>query len=487
MINNQSNQLSISLEENIDYIQNQMNNPSDLIVRKLILGDTSSVNAALFYIEGIVKTQEIQEYIISPLLSMTKTLHSEQPIEELAYHHINSSNVKIIINSIALIEGLLKGKTILLFDNCTKGILADTTEWEKRGLEEAIQERAIRGPIIGFNEKITTNVNLLRSIIQTPDFCVESKQIGRLTKTDISIVYIKGLVDEIVLEEVRKRINKINLKYLIESRVIEDTLEGNVKTIFPLVLTSERPDSTSAALFEGRVAILVNGTPHAIIVPALLNQFFQVSDEYYLKFGRFTNRSLRFLSFFFSVYLPGIYLSMVEFHKGIIPNHIVQNILGKDEILLPVFWQVILLLMILQLLMDGSFRLPRSAVLVVSLIGSIFIGEAAVNAKFINNSSIIFMGLSYLGSFVVLSRGFEAPIFGLRMIYILLGHFFGFMGLIVGSTIIIIYVASLRSVGVPYLAPLIPFKPKEMKDILYRGKTKILINSKHSYPNENDK
>ncbi|HEI9576258.1 TPA: spore germination protein [Bacillus cereus] len=481
------NNLNSLLQRNIDIIQGQLNNPSDLIVRKMIVGDSSSINTALLYIDGIVNMQVVQDSIIEPLLTMKNIKQPHHKVEEVAYHHIKSGDVKISDLIEPLIEGLLKGKTIILFDNCTKGILTDTADWKERSIEEAVQERVIRGPIIGFSEKLKTNINLLRSIIQTQDLCVESKQIGTHTKTDISILYVKGIAQEEIIEEVRTKINQINVKYLIESRLIEEYLEGRGKSIFPLVMTNERPDSTVAALLEGRIAIFVNGTPHAILVPALFNQFLQVTDEYYGKTARLTGRFLRFLSFILAVYIPGIYISIVHFHKGIIPDQIVKKLMGEEQVLIPVFWQIIILLVLLQFIMDGSFRLPRSAVIAVSLIGSIFVGEAAVNAKLVHTPSIIFMGLTYISSFLILARGFESAVFALRFIFLLLGQFFGFMGLIVGTTIMIIYATSLRSVGVPYLAPLIPFQLKEMKDILYRGNTKTLINSDHSYPYDRNK
>ncbi|WP_461611845.1 spore germination protein [Cytobacillus kochii] len=487
MSNNRQIHLTDDLLGNLEIIKSHINNPSDLIIRNLIIGKSSKINAGLLYIDNIVNIQDIQEHIINPLLTLDTLKGS---IDEVAYHHIKSSEVTINTSFNSLIEGLLKGKTVILFDNCSKGILSSTEDWQVRTLEEAIQERVIRGPVIGFTEKMNINLNLLRGILQTPDLCVVSRQVGEYTKTDVSILYIKGIAKQEIIDDVLSKVSKINVKYLIESRMVEESLEKGVKTFFPLVINTERPDSTVSGLLEGKIAILVNGTPSAILVPALFNQFLQVSDEYYGKFGRLTGRFLRFLCFLISVYLPGIYISLVNSNEGIISEQNVQKLLGKDDILLPIFWQVLLLLIVLQFIMDGSFRLPRSTVLVVSLIGSIFVGEAAVNAKLIHSSSIIFMGLTYLTSFLVLSKGFESAVFALRMIFLLIGQFFGFMGMITGITILIIYATSLRSMGVPYLAPFIPFNPIEMKDFLYRGNTKDLINSKHTYPydyNKNDK
>ncbi|WP_129690655.1 spore germination protein [Gottfriedia acidiceleris] len=474
--------LTSTLKKNINIIQGKLNNTSDLIVRKMIVGESSSINAVLLYIDGIVNMQHIQDYIVIPLLTMKTNKFLHQLIEEIAYHHIKSGDVTISDSIAHLTEELLKGKTVILFDNCAKGILADTAEWEKRGLNETISERVFLGPIIGFTEKLKTNVNLIRSNIKTTDLCIESKQIGTLTKTDISILYVKGIAEERIIDDVRTKINQINIKYLIESRMIEESLEGNVKTIFPLVLTTERPDSTVSALLEGRVAILVDGTPHAILVPALFIQFLQTPDEYYHKFARFIGRFTRILCFLVTIYTPGLYLSIFKIHNGVITEETLQKVLGKEQAVIPIFWQVIFLLFILEFIMDGSFRLPKSAVFVVSLIGTIFVAETTISSNLIYGLSIIIMGLTYITSFLLISRGLLSAIFASRIIFLLLGQLFGFIGIIVGTTIMVLYLASLRSIGVPYLAPLLPFNPKEIKDVLFRGNTRKLINSEHSYP-----
>lgn len=356
--------------------------------------------------------------------------------------------------------------------------------WKERSIEEAIGERSPRGPVIGLTEKLKTNINLIRSTIQTPDLCVETIELGTEAKKAVSILYIEGIVDHGILNEVKKRIKTLNIKYLPNARVLSDVLEGKPPSIFPLTRESERIDSIESSLFEGKVAIIVDGIPEAILAPSLFIEYLQAPDEYHIKYGRLTIRFIRFFGFLVGIYLPAIYLAVANFHKEELSPKIVKQLISDVE-LISTFWELIILLLIIRMLIDASFRLPKSAVLLVSLIGTIVIGQTAITAKLIHPVSLIVVGISTLSSFLVIYRGFAAVENTLRIIMLIIAKYLGFEGLIIATTMLILYMTNLKSLGVPYLSPLIPFRIQELKDTLYRGNLKKLINSKHTY-NEND-
>lgn len=231
--------------------------------------------------------------------------------------------------------------------------------------------------------------------------------------------------------------------------------------------------------------MIVDGYPFAIIVPALFIDFIQAPDDYHISMGRFTNRIMRLIAFILGVYLPGVYIAIANFHKDDLPNKISKALISKDE-LLPTFWEIFILLLLIRMLVDVSFRLPNSAVILVSLIGTIVIGETAVTAKLIHPVSLIVIGITALSSFLVDNRGLVGADATLRILFLIIANFFGFNGLIIATTILIIYMVSLKSVGVPYLSPLIPFKMQEFKDTFYREDLQKLINSKHTYTDDND-
>jgi spore germination protein KA len=378
-----------------------------------------------------------------------------------------------------------KESTVILINGFQEGIIIPSPKWAERSVEASIGERSVRGPQIGLSEKMKTNINLIRGSLKTPDLCVETVEIGTTSPTSVSILYIEGTVDKGILKEVKKRLNSLNLKYVLSERVLEDVLEGKPRSIFSRLRHSERIDGAVSSLFEGRVVVIVDGYPFAIIAPALFIDFIQAPDDYHISMGKFTSRIIRFIAFLLGVFLPAVYIALANFHKDDLPNKISKAIISDDE-LLPTFWEIAILLFLIRILVDVSFRLPQSAVILVSLIGTIVIGETAVTAKLIHPVSLIVIGITALSSFLGANRGLVEPDATLRVLFLITANFFGFNGIIIGTTILILYMVNLKSVGVPYLSPIIPFKMQELKDTFYREDLQKLTNSKHTYTDDGD-
>lgn len=474
------------LKENIKNIKNTFHDTSDLIVRNIKVGFKGSFEINVVYLDGIIDLDHIQEYVVKPLLEPFKTVgFKESLIDQIMERIIESADVKTTTQYKELTDAIVQGSTVLLINGYRKGIIIPSPKWAERSIEVSIGERTARGPQIGLTEKMKTNINLIRSSLKTPDLCVEAVEFGSISPTSVSILYIEGIVDKGILKEVKKRLKSLTIKYVLSERVLEDVLEGKPRSFFSRVRHSERIDGVVSSLFEGRVVVIVDGYPFAIIVPALFIDFIQAPDDYHISMGRFTNRIMRLIAFILGVYLPGVYIAIANFHKDDLPNKISKALISKDE-LLPTFWEIFILLLLIRMLVDVSFRLPNSAVILVSLIGTIVIGETAVTAKLIHPVSLIVIGITALSSFLVDNRGLVGADATLRILFLIIANFFGFNGLIIATTILIIYMVSLKSVGVPYLSPLIPFKMQEFKDTFYREDLQKLINSKHTYTDDND-
>ncbi|MGM0837936.1 MAG: spore germination protein [Bacillota bacterium] len=474
------------LEENIKNIKNTFHDTSDLIVRNIKVGFKGSAEMAIVYLDGIIDLDLIQEHVVKPLLEPFKTVGmKESLIDQIMGRIIESADVKTTAQYKELTDAIVQGSTVLLINEYQKGIIIPSPKWAERSIEATLGERTARGPQIGLTEKMKTNINLIRSSLKTPDFCVDTIELGSISPTSVSILYIEGIVDKGILKEVKKRLNSLTIKYVLSERVLEDVLEGKPRSIFPRIRHSERIDGVVSSLFEGRVAIIVDGYPFAILTPALFVEFLQAPDEYHISLGRLTSRAMRLFSFFIGVYLPGVYIAIANFHKDDLPKKISEAIISKDE-LLPTFWEIIILIFLIRILVDVSFRLPQTAVILVSLIGTIVIGETAVTAKLIHPVSLIVIGITTLSSFLGANRGLVVVDNILRIIFLFTANFFGFTGLIIATTIQIIYMVSLKSLGVPYLSPLIPFKMQELKDTIYREDLQKLTNSKHTYTEDNN-
>ncbi|CAH0311663.1 Spore germination protein B1 [Peribacillus simplex] len=228
---------------------------------------------------------------------------------------------------------------------------------------------------------------------------------------------------------------------------------------------SERPDAVVSSLYEGKVVVLVDGNPYAIILPSLFMSIFQAPDEYNQKYGRLMNRLLRFVGFLLTIYLPSIYVVLVNFYADGYPDKVTKSLLKNDE-LLPAFWTMLILIGLITILIDVAFRIPQSAIILISLFATIAIGETAVTAKIIHPFSLITIALTFLSGFPIISKQLGAAIATLRMLFLIVGYYFGSTGMIIVTMLLIIYMVNLRSVGVLYLAPLLPFKLEEIKDTL---------------------
>jgi len=474
--------LTRKIYTNIKLIKEQLHDSPELLVRLINLEAYQSY-CALLFIDGLANTQLIRESIIEPLLEIRK-IKNISLMDTIAFRYIRSESVEEVTSISSIIDGIVRGKTLVLVDGFDRALLVDTTEWQQRALEQSTKQRNFQGPLIAFTEELKVNLNILHNMIPSPILKVEKKQIGRIVKTEIAIIYLADLVDETVLEEVRQRIDLLEVNFVMESRIIEEAIEGDQKTIFPLVFNSELPDAVTAALYEGRIAVFTNGTPTAAIVPNLFIQYFQSPNDYNTK-AKYAVRILTFLSFFITILLPGSFLTLIYHHKNWLPHKIQDEFF--QHMLLPFWLEIFSALIFLQILGYSSYKISKEMIILVSLISTITIGSTAIEAKVIHPLSLIAVGVTYLTSTMLTIGKLPDSIITLRYIFLFLGLFFGITGLCIGAIILIVHLSRLRSVGVPYLAPFIPFNYKEFKDIFYRGDLRKLTNSPHKYPHDNKK
>ncbi|PFM76128.1 spore gernimation protein GerA [Bacillus sp. AFS077874] len=485
-MNNAQADFTNSFHKNVEIIKEQLHHTTELVVRTIRIGETKSFDVALLYLDDLVNADVIRDFIITPLFLFQNIKKNDTGpfIDNLASRHIRASSVEIVSSFEDALGGIVRGRTLILVDGYDSGIIAETTQWQQRSVEQSSRQRSPAGPMIGLSEQLKVNLNLIRSFIKSPDLVVEMKQLGKFAKTDLSIVYLNNKVDQQALENIRKRIDTLDVDYVLESRVVEDVLEGKKKTIFPLIFNTEMPDIVAAALYEGRIAVLVDGTPQASIAPSLFVQFMAQPNEYYSKTGKLTNRLILFFSYFLSVFLPGMYVAVAKFHKNWVPAKFAKTYFTHSDTILPLFLEMTLMILIISILILAAFRIQSDMIIVVSLVGTMVISTTAVDAKLVHPLSLIITGIAFLTNFLFVTGGMASAAFSLRFLFLIIGSFFGLTAMGIGFLLLILYMALLRSVGVPYLAPIIPFRPQEFKDVFYRGDLKKLINSEHKYPHD---
>lgn len=454
-------------DQNVEIFQSIYNNCSDVVFHNFnIFG---KVKAMIIYIEGLSDNVGIEESVLTPLKKETAT--DGQPLSELIENAISAPKVEKVYSISDSIDSLSTGNPILLYEGGNIAYSLGLAKWEKRAMEEPEAETVIRGPREGFTESLQVGTSQLRRIIKSPALKMQSMKIGEYTKTNVLVAYVEGLADPTLVEEVQKRLNRIKVDGILESQYIEDLIEDNPYSPFPLMISTERPDVASGALLEGRVVIMTEGTPFALIVPVSFFSFLQSPDDYYQRsmIGSFT-RFLRYIFLVLSLLFPSFYVAVSTFHQEMIPDSLLLSIsASRESVPFPALVEVILMEVMFEALREAGIRLPKQIGSAVSIVGALVIGQAAVQAGLVSAPMIIIVASTGVASFLIprYNAGYSIRI--LRFPIIFLAGSLGLLGIMMGILAIVIHLCTLRSFGEPYLAPLAPLQKQELKDVLWRA------------------
>ncbi|MCM3718574.1 spore germination protein [Fictibacillus phosphorivorans] len=468
-------ELSPSLEFNVSRINKLLGNPTDLIIREFEFELEQKVTATLMYLEEMNDTQLLSEFILEPLMNLSSEKQSSPVPVGHALHYIKQNalalgKVQDVETEEELLEALLAGLSILLIEGNKKGLKLGTTGGKMRNIEEPASEVVIRGPREAFTESIKTNLSLIRRKVKSPDLRVERFEVGEITKTDLAIVYLENIVNPLIVKEIKERIEQVKTDGVLETGQLEEFIQDETVTVFPQVMSTERPDVVVGNLLEGRVGILVNGTPFSLIAPAQFIQFFQSSEDYYMRYDISTFlRILRFSVFIISLIAPSIYIALTTFHQAMIPTTLLFGIAAQREgVPFPAIAEALVMEITFEILREAGIRMPRAVGVAVSIVGALVLGQAAVQAGLVSPAMVIVVGITAVASFAIPSFAVATSARLLRFPLMIISSIFGFYGLTLGLIVIVAHLTSLRSFGVPYLSPFAPIQIQDLKDSLLR-------------------
>ncbi|MFT4414191.1 spore germination protein [Fredinandcohnia humi] len=469
----ESNNLKESLEENFKSIQGIFKMDIDFSNKNFQIG--GSIPAVAIFISSLVNKEIINRDIIKPLQEKEKetfiNIEKGFLLKWLLEDVLSHSDGKIAPNFQTLLDGLLNGKTIVLIEGYKKALILDSFKPEKRGIQQPETERVVRGPRDGFIEQMQTNIALLRYRLPVPEFRVEQMEVGKKTKTKLSVCYLENIVNQELVEEVKKRLRNIHIDRILDAGYVEQFIEDNPKSPFPQVQNTERPDKAVGNILEGRVAIIVGGSPFVLIVPAIFNQFYQTSEDYNERF-LITSiiRIIRFMALIFSLTFSSFYITVLSYHPEMIPaKFVVAASSGRAGVPFPVVVEVLLMEIAMEILREATVRMPQQVGGALSIVGVLVIGQAAVMAGFVSPITVVIIALSTIGSFATPSYNAANAFRLLRFPLIILSGCFGLLGLATGLIFIINHMLSLRSFGVQYLAPVTPGNYQGFKDSIIRA------------------
>lgn len=475
-------QISPRIDENYTYLKELFKDNSDIVYRKFNIGKW---RAALIYIDGMGDKYLLDDYVLEPLLSDGDKIES---IDEVKDKILAASDVKEQEKLNKAVNSMMSGDTIMLLDGVEFCYVIASRLWPARGVGEPSGETVIRGAREGFTETIRFNTALVRRRIRDTRLKIQAKTVGVRSKSDVAIIYIDDIVNKDVLSEVMSRIESINIDAILDSGYIEQFIEDNKWSPFPQVQSTERPDVVAAAVYEGRVAILVDNSPYALIVPATLPALFQSPDDYYQRWIHASIiRMIRLLAIFLSLTLPGLYISVTSFHTTVIPTKFAYAIAATREgIPFPAFVETIIMEISLSLLMEAIIRLPKPIGSTIGIVGGLIIGQAAVSAGIVSPVMIIIVSVTTITNFITPNYEVTASFRIIRFLVIIASSIIGLYGVTIMLIITLIHLIRLKSYNVPYLSPLVNVKGNDNKDMFIRFPLQWL-KQRPNYMNTGDK
>jgi hypothetical protein len=381
------------------------------------------------------------------------------------------SKIKNMEDSESVINEILLGKTVLFIDHLHQFIIFNTVGTKGRSIQEPITEQVVRGPRDGFVEDLQVNLMLIRKRIKTPSLRIEYIIVGKKSQTKIAIVYMDGIADGEIVSEVRKRIKRIEIDGILESNYIEENIQDNPYSPFPTLNNTERPDRTCASLLEGKVAILTDGTPFVLTVPALFAEFLHVNEDYYessLVFS--TMRWIRALGLLIGAILPAFYIAITTFHQDLLQTPFLVRIAGyREDLPYPVLVEALFMQLTFEIVREAGLRLPKVVGNAVTFVGTLVIGQAAVEAGLIGALMVIVISITALTSFILPNYAYVQILRLISFPMLFFAGTFGFLGILVGLMGLLAHLTSLRSFGVPYMSPISPARSEGWKDVFLRA------------------
>ncbi len=429
----------------------------------------------LVYMETLVDNNGISESVLKPLMLEQFKGGIERPDEEfielIEKSIITAPEIRSKVYNMDDVTGAVLSGTVALFvDGCAEALLIDLKDWPQRGVDKADIEVVVRGPKESFTEIIDVNTALVRRRLRSPNLVIEGLKLGRETNTPIAIAYLKGVVSPELVQEVKSRVERIDIDAVMESGYIEELIQDDPYSPFPQLGYSERPDRIVSTLLQGRVCIFIDGTPMVLYVPVAFTDMLQSPEDYYERYHYSTAiRLMRFLGLIISLLLPSFYIAITTYHQEMIPTQFLISIVAyREGVPFPAVLEALIMEMTFEALREAGIRLPRAVGQAISIVGALVIGQAAVQAGFVSPLMVIIVALTGIASFMIPAYNQALSMRLIRFPLMLLAATLGLFGVVTGLLGMLIHMAGLRSFGMPYLVPLAPLKVSDLKDTLVR-------------------
>ena len=468
------------LTQDMEWLQNRYVRCSDLVYRQFTVGGRQERQAAVFYFDGMTSSKVVHDNILQPLLLDAELVqydaeHDQNLKNYFSYvkqHLLPAGEITIIDDLEQGSQAMMNGDVLLLLDGCLQAFVVDAKGFPHRSVDSSQNEMVLRGPQEAFTEALRVNTALIRRRLRTNQLKFEEKTLGRFTQTQISIVYLEGIANDNIIAEVHRRLDNLkDVDSILDASCIEQYIEDAPFSIFPQMQYTERPDKVAASLLEGRIALIVDGSPEVLLLPLMFVQLLQSPEDYYNRIAPGTfMRWIRYMGLLIAITFPSLYVAITSYHPEMLPLNLLLSIAAAREgVPFPAFVEALIMELAFELLREASIRLPGVIGNTIGIVGALVIGDAAVSAHLVAPQMVIVVAITAIGSFTVPSMEASYPIRLLRFPLMLLAAAFGLYGVMLGLLAILVHLVHLRSFGFPYLEPLAPLKLNELRDVFFRA------------------
>lgn len=458
-----------SLETNVALMK-ELFKDVDIVVTKYIeSAGPDAQRYCILYTQGMIDDNRINDNIIKPLLTSPPPESGNNIIQSIMEKVIQIDDVEQTDSVQSIVEAVSSGNTVLFAENQKDALILGTKKFASRAITEPENERTLNGPREGFTEAIMTNLSMLRRRVRTNKLKMKFYTIGKRTKTQTCICYLDGIVNEKILAELYNRLGKIDIDAVLDTNYISELIKDSPLSPFRTTGYTERPDTVIARLLEGRIALIVDGSPSVLTVPFLFVENFQSSEDYYMNYYYASfSRLLRIFGFFLTLVVPGLYIAIVGYHHEMLPTQLLLNIaVARGGVPLPASVEAFVMLVVFDILRETGVRMPSNVGQALSIVGALVIGQSAVDAKMVAAPMIIIVALTGITNLLV--PRLSGPVILIRYFLLLAASLLGFYGLILGMAVIVIHILNLRSFGIPQVTAAGKVHFQEVKDTFYRA------------------
>ncbi|HYG56873.1 MAG TPA: spore germination protein [Symbiobacteriaceae bacterium] len=461
-----SARLSRDLKANQAALETLFRDCADIRFRSLSQAD--GAQGLLVYAQGLADVTQLTLGALLPLVVWSDPTEVAARITRAA---LPVGNVRFMNTRDQAANAVLDGDAVVLVDGFDQAVALTIEAGRQRAIEEPPAETVVRGPREGFNERIDTNIALVRRRLRTPDLKLKSFTIGRRTRTTVILAFVESIADPAPVAEAERRLRAIDIDGVLDSGYIEEFLEARPFSPFPEMQYSERPDTITAHLLEGRFAVFVDGTPAVLTGPITFWSMLQASEDYYERFIVATMlRWMRMLFLGLALFLPALYVAVTTFHQDMLPTNLLLSVASaREPIPFPALLEALLMEVSFEALREAGIRLPKTLGQTISVLGALVIGTAAVQAGIVSAPVVIIVSMTGIASFTIPRHNTAIGIRILRFPMMLVAGAFGLFGVIVGTVLLAVHLCNLESFGVPYLAPIAPLRPKDLGDVAVRA------------------